>query len=342
MRLLQRCRVIWLIYIFFFLAPGIVPWSVLSGNDESAKITPAATHEKPLTSSKGGKTVATIEMKVLPVKDAILSGQSLPITVQVKNIEANPVPVHDPEYGSPFVYELRSIENQDILYTVSEKRFRSILNPESQVADPPQLVKLSPGDVATYDIDLGEFFTDTVLPGRYDLVINYTLENQIYEAPAVSINISAPRINHIAATISRQTETLTTVFGHRSEDGRITLMQRDSRPGHPGLGVIHPRMALGADVPVTSLALALETGEIYGGRWLAWIQENHVGAAWGWGKSLMGAIGPAPTFLKQPRLIETGLRLDGPHALFMVSGYDKDERAVVKAYVFTYIPPPPP
>lgn len=311
---------------------GLTAWVLACGIVAGCAVHAAG--QKP-PGNKGTVTVPSFELQLQASKREILYQESLELRVSVTNRGSQAVQAPDPSGGCPASFALLALHEDTALYSFSEARYWMMTDPNRPIRSEAVTVSLAPGNTFTYEADLGQLMTDAVPPGRYRVVASLPLGGQSVDSPAVELTVAAPQVNAYSEFVTGTDDKLIALFSQKNRDGSVSLMERESAPGAPWLGVAFRRTTLGA--APSALAMAVNYAERVGGYWFAWLEGERIGAGYGWGKGLNSIVPAVPTGLVSTRLIETGRRLSDGRAAFLVAGLDGRQPAV-REFIYRYVP----
>jgi hypothetical protein len=302
-------------------------------------VTGCAGHSAGQQSSKhkGTSTVPPFELQLQASKREILFQESLDLRISLTNRGSQAVQAPDPSGGCPASFALMALHEDTALYSFSEAGYWMATDPNRSMRSETPMASLAPGSTFTYEADLGQLMTSAVLPGRYRVVASLALGGQSVESAAVELAILAPQVGLYSEFVTGTDDKLIALFSQKNRDGSVSLLERESASGAPWLGTAFRRTTLGA-APST-LAMAVNYAERLGGYWFAWLEEDRVGAGYGWGKGLNSIVPAVPTGLASPHLVERGRRLLDGRAAFLVAGLEGRQPAL-REFTYRYVPDP--
>lgn len=281
-----------------------------------------------------------IELKASLLQDVAMVGESINMVVSVTNIGDASVEVHDPRIENPFIFNLISPDSGQVLDYFSETKYWSAVNPQIGPRQ-PSLMNLEPGNTLEFHVDVGDLVVDPIPPGRYYITANYLLDDENYESPEMEIAIRAHQVMTFTGFVTEIENALITASMSKDDSGSAYMMNRESRSGHPGLGVTRRWVPLGDDIEKPSVSLAINAAEQpVVGWWFAWLEGGRVGAAWNWEARLITTFEAKPVGFESAALIERGLRTDRSRASFLVAG-SEGEKAKLKLLTFNFVPSAP-
>jgi hypothetical protein len=261
-----------------------------------------------------GRTITSF-----PQGKVFVSGERLLVNTLHANASDTPWELPTPQEPSPLRYELRSRAGERA-YRISHDDFVTLLRdgPPDR-SRPPQTFAVEPGAKLIRGEDIAELSTEPFAPGAYFLVSRLRHGEEVLASPPAPLQILAPRIEAADAAYCLVRGNLASALAHRFEDGRLLVLARESYRRRPSLGVFHRVAELGGEAPITDLRVFVDTADLVGGRWIAWVREGRVHARKVWGASVEAAlegVGPAWDRL---RLVGPGFqRADASGLLFVV------------------------
>jgi hypothetical protein len=286
-------------------------------------------------SAKGDMSMPHLELNTSLKRSEVIAGESMYLTIVITNNGDQPVQVHSAQSRSPFVFQLLSAKDGAVIHTWSERQYELLLTGGDPLPPyTPPMVELAPGKSVTHENDLASCATEAVRPGRYRIVVNYSLGDQHYASPPVELSVVVPRIEAFTEVAASNTNNLATGFWHRNGDGSVSLFQRESQAGRPDLGVALRCLDRGTGAQIGGLALAAVVGDARGRRWFAWLEGDRLGTAFAGMKQRSTFLGPVPVGLTNPRLAPVGRKHDDGRAVFLVAGIEGG-KVKVKEVTFT-------
>lgn len=296
---------------------------------------------------KGASQMSTLNIAISLKSTAPVVSESFPVEVSLRNIGATPADVPDPDSPSVFEFAVKGLDSGLPSVTLSATRARLARdpNPAPKLGSDP--VTLAAGAVRVYPHDLASFMAEPLPPGRYAVSVVYRGGRDVAQSADVPFLVSTPVVAAYTAASSPVSGALVSVLAHRGGDGRVAILQRDSRPGRPQDGVSYRRFELPPGETADGVAVTIETdpGDMEaGGRWYAYLQAGRLGAGMAEGATAFFRIEPADLGLKQAQLHRTGWQPRPGRAVFAAIGTDaagkpsialvtflaKEKRAVVR------------
>jgi hypothetical protein len=137
--------------------------------------------------------------------------------------------------------------------------------------------------------DIADFWNEGFEPGKYWLTVQYHAGGMV--SPKSAITILPMDVQSFSSFPSDGH--LSSVLAHRRTDGRITLLQRESRVRDPREGVFVVREVL-PDGPV-AVATAIDVVPAGNGRWHAWSRNGSLTASSAWGDKVLATTPPVPS-----------------------------------------------
>lgn len=265
-----------------------------------------------------------------PQGKAFLSGESLRVNTLFSNRSDALWEVPTPDEPSPLRYELRA-EAGGRAYHVSHDDLVTLLRNEPPDRwSPTELHPIAPGANLLRSEDIAELSSEPFAPGRYVLISYHRQGGALLSSRPAPVEIVPPRVEAAASAFCAVRGGLASALAHRQGDGRALLLARESYRGQPALGVFKRIAELPGDAPVRDLRVFLDTADIVGGRWIAWVREGRVHARKAWGSAVeqaLDAIGPSWDHL---RLVGPGFQRGDASGLALVVG-EEGGRSLVAA-----------
>jgi hypothetical protein len=264
-----------------------------------------------------------LELKCTPYQSHVLPGESLMVRLVLSNAGAEPVELADPDSGMPrpLTFELRHPADGRPVYELSPADHMQALAGEDTLAPMPEVpLTLQPGAALTFDDDVCEHTTTAFVPGEYRLVVSYATEEGQVTAPAAAVEVQQPRAERLASLVCPLEQVICTAFDHLTGDDQVRLLAREPFSDSPNDGLFRGLLRFKrADRP-QSLVLAAHAAGRLRGRWLAWLQGDHLGGARYWGTALCEQVPPTSLGLDPLLLAEPGFQLAGDEGLLLVAG----------------------
>lgn len=281
-----------------------------------------------------------IELNASLLQDVAMVGESINMVVSVTNTSSTPIEVHNPGVENPFIFNLISPDNGRVLDYFSKTKYWSAVNPQIGPRQ-PSLMNLEPGNTLEFHVDVGDLVVDPIPPGQYHISASYLLDGESYESPEMKITIIAYQVMAFTGFTTEGENALVTASMSKDNSGSAYMMNRESRSGHPGLGVTRRWVPLGDGIEKPSVSLAINVAEEpVVGWWFAWLEGGRVGAAWNWEARLITTFEARSVGFESAALIERGLRTDRSRASFLVAG-SEGGKAKVKLLTFNFVPSAP-
>ncbi len=283
------------------------------------------------SSSQGVNIMDNLQVTVSPVLPEVLSGESLQVEVTVTNTGDEPVSVQEVAIPhSPVVYELRSPDDERVIYAVSQQSYRTrrsggdVLMPME-----PVMTTLETGQSVTLSEDLAEYAASGYAPGIYNLVARYQIGGSYVVSKPVEIRIATPNISNLSSLFCILQGNVCCVFDHTNYDGSASIFQRDITAD-----ILHRRLNIPAPGKIDDLMASAYAAPLGEGQWFAWLQDGTIGAGKGWGTVLNARVDPVPLELSSAKLISPGFQLADGSGLFLVSGLS-DGNPCIQQFVFS-------
>jgi len=265
----------------------------------------------------------------------VFPGESLQVKTVLTNGSGQPEDVVDPASPEPppLSFVLRSPKDGHTAYAISQAALFQALAGED-VLEPmdPEMVALQPGQTINYDLDLCEYAMGSFMPGDYHLVATYGRGSSAVSSSPQPVQVMTPKIGSLTSLVCPIRRLVCTAFDHLSDD-EVMLFTREPFSEVPDNGVFERRLVFPQTKALQGLALAAHTAGRGEGRWLAWIQEDHVGAARPWGNALSSQAALTSPGLSNILLAEPGFQLPDGEGLFVVAG-EAPEGAFVTRFNF--------
>ncbi len=225
-----------------------------------------------------------------PTEPAALSGQSLMVRTVFDNRGAGPIDVPSRRGRSQFTYFLRSQKVGGAEYGLSASIAFDRRSPDRVGSPRPQTEVLNGGGKFERLEDIADFWDEGFEPGKYWLTVQYDAGGLVSPKSAVTILPLDVESFSSFSTDGR----LSSVLAHHRNDGRITLLQRESRVRDPREGVFLVRQLLPAEGGPVSVATAIDVVPAGSGRWYAWSRDGRLTASNGWGDKVLLTSQPVP------------------------------------------------
>jgi hypothetical protein len=267
---------------------------------------------------KERRTVNGVELEAGPEKAEVLAGEPAYVTVSLTNLGKSPIQAPSPIDEPPWEFRL-SGQNGGPSYAISAQRYR---NRRVDPAEPqaPKTEPLAPMAMEEYRIDLLDWTTEPIAPGRYELTAEYGMPGQTVRSEPVPFAVIAPNVTAYAALAQHPAATYAGAFLHQSPDGGTVLYQRESNLDEPALGAAYSRAAAPSGKPIVSFAVGCPVDRWRDARWIGWIQGDALYAALGSGEKVWAQIGPTPIGLRGAFLARPAYQLLDGHAIFYAYG----------------------
>ncbi len=289
---------------------------------------------------KGETPVGQIELTVSLRRPEVVVGESIEARIEISNRGSEQVQVHSPESESPFLFQLASRRNGQVVYSLSQKQYQLAVSGGDPLPPyTPPMESLVPGASQVYDVDVAQFATAPIAAGRYLLSVHYSLEGRDYASDGADMEVLIPRIEGYSDLIAPLRGVYASSFFHRSSNGSLVLYERESRPGAPDLGVSTRCREFEPKAADLAAALAVEVGSPAGLRWLAWLADGSISAHLTGSRRAPDHPGPVPTGLSGARLVGVGRKLEGGRAAFLVYGRE-GRKTRIKEFTFSMKEPP--
>jgi len=283
------------------------------------------------SSAQGVNIMDNLQVTVSPVLPEVLSGESLQVEVTVTNTGDEPVPVQETAIPhSPVLYELRSPEDDRVIYAVSQQSYRTrrsggdVLMPME-----PVMTTLETGQSITLSEDLAEYAASGFAPGVYNLVARYQIGGGYVFSEPVEVRVAVPNIQNFSSLFCALQGNVCCVFGHTNYDGSVSIFQRDITAD-----ILHRRLNIPAPGKIDDLMASAYAAPLGEGQWFAWLQDGTVVAGKGWGTVLNARIDPVPFELSSAKLVSPGFQLADSSGLFFVSGLS-DGEPCIQQFIFS-------
>lgn len=268
--------------------------------------------------------MAHLELNVTLRRPEVIAGESIPLAITIRNGGGTAALVHSPQSRSPFVFQLLSAEEGAVAHTWSAAQHELQLTGGDPLPPyTPPMVDLPPGKEVAHENDMASYATEPLLPGRYRVVVHYEHEDRWISSRPVELTVVAPRPEAFAQTADDGADALSVVFTHRWANNSLSLFQRDSSPGRPDLGAFLRCLERGPEARIGSVALAVVAGDARGRRWYAWLEGDHVGAAFAAMKQRPSSLDYGPLDMSDARLLPVGRKHDDGRAVFLIAGKEK-------------------
>ncbi len=283
------------------------------------------------SSPQGVDMMNNLQVTVSPVLPEVLSGESLRVRVTVTNTGDEPVSVQGAAIPhSPVLYELRSPDDDRVIYGVSQQSYRTrrsggdVLMPME-----PVMATLETGQSVTLGEDLAEYAASGFAPGVYNLVARYQVGAGYVISDPVEVRVAVPNISNLSSLFCILQGNVCCVFDHTNHDGSVSIFQRDITAD-----ILHRRLNIPAPGKVSDLVASAYAAPLGEGQWFAWLQDGTVGAGKGWGTVLNARVNPVPLGLSSAKLVSPGFQLADGSGLFLVSGLS-DGEPCMQQFVFS-------
>lgn len=236
-----------------------------------------------------------------PTGPAVLSGQALVVRTLFDNRGSGPVDGPSHSQMSAYTYILRSQAEGGPVYGLSALITLRRRAPDKVGTPAPVTEAIPGGRRVEREEDIADYWNEGFAPGKYWLTVRYSAAGMDSVKSEVVVLPLDPE--SISSFVSEGH--LTTVVAHRRTDGRVTLLQRESRGRDPREGVFEVRAVLPAGGPV-SVATAIDVEPAGSGRWYAWLRDGQLAAANGWGNKI---IVSAPPVAAEGKLLSPGYQV---------------------------------
>jgi hypothetical protein len=302
----------------------------------------AAAAEVPAPASRGAATVTkkgAPRMTSLAVSLALdnpqsLAGESIPVTVTLRNAGTAPVSVHSPDSPSVFEYMLRPPAGAAVVLSARNARLARDPNPAPRL--PEVRADLAPGAALEFKEDLASYAARPVPPGRYSLTVAYGDEASRAESAPVTLDITVPQVSRLATSWSTADSSLAAVFAHVPAQGGSIVFQRESLSQRPDDGTAYRRATIKPEVTgVASAVETADTAEPPTGRWLAWMHGGVLSAAVAQGATVFVSIDGTELGLREVSLHRTGWQPEVNQAMFVALGLGADGKPALAAATFS-------
>jgi hypothetical protein len=225
-----------------------------------------------------------------PTQPAVLSGQSLMVRTVFDNRSAAPIQAPSQQGTSQFVYILRSQKEGGPVYGLSEVITFNRRSPDRVGSPPPETEALDAGGKIERMEDIADFWNEGFAPGKYWLTVEYRAGGLV--SPKSEVTILPMDVQSFSSFATDGH--LSSVLAHRRQDGRITLLQRESDVRDPREGVFLMRQVLPADGASVSVATSIDVVRAGSGRWIAWSHGGSLNAINAWGDAVVATAAPVP------------------------------------------------
>jgi hypothetical protein len=320
------------------LGPALLACALLLACGEEPATLGVAAGRNPATARdiERERSMATLELAIVPEHSEVLSGESLPVDVTLTNAGPDRAEVRSPDEQSAFQYLLKPREEGGREYLLSVEDWLT-----SSWENPPKPRKLKtrevgPGESLSYKEEIAEYAGEPLLPGSYRLTVLYEHEGGQFVSPEVPLSIVVPRPTPtgLVAAPGPSEGRLGLVVAHRVAEGGVVLYQRESDSGRPATGVLYRRREWAEASALGGIASAVELTENRGIRWFAWIEGGALGAGYAEGESLFGTLGPKPLELESPSIHPIGWQITLEDTVFVALGTQSDGPVQIASVTF--------
>jgi hypothetical protein len=181
---------------------------------------------------------------------------------------------------------------------------------------------LRPSDEIQLAEDLADYALKPLTPGTYQVTVLCAQAGGTYRSEPQTLQVTSPRVEALAQTGDPRYGRLALAFTHRAGDGRFTVYERVNESFWPEIGICYPRYTAPAGRRITSVAVAATVVSAEESRLLAWLEEDVLYAAVGWGKTVIMIPSRLTIGLKSSRLVGTGWQLANSDGLFLLLGME--------------------
>ncbi|HYP07405.1 MAG TPA: hypothetical protein VER03_14325 [Bryobacteraceae bacterium] len=243
-----------------------------------------------------------------------LSGAAIPLVVTLKNnMPAGGAFVHSQEASMPFIFRVEPEKGEP--FDVSRELYQQRTMPNPPPPRPPQLAPIRAGQSLEYPVNLADFMTTSLKPGRYKVSVIYPLDGAVYRSAPIALEVVAPKTGMLEVAPNGDRVSLGAVFVQADAAGATVLYQRESEMGKPDVGPYHPRRTLRDP---TSVALSTDGESATEPRWIAWTENGSASFLHVWAATELFASQPA-ALNANARLVSPGWTFDDESILFLAA-----------------------
>lgn len=254
---------------------------------------------------------------VTPRRREVLSGESLLVWAILHNRGETAVDVPFPDAPSPFRYRLTSETHRVELDNTS---FVTLLRHEPPApVDPAPPFALAPGSKVPRSEDVAALSAEPLAPGAYEIVADLRAGALSGRSSPARISIVAPRPIAWDGQVCARRGTFASALAHR-DPSAVALLVRESYTGRPELGVYRRVAERPVGAGVRSLCTSVDTADIIGGRWVAWLEGDALFARRVWGPTVESSHDAIALPFRGARLARSGLQLADGSGLFLAVG----------------------
>jgi hypothetical protein len=286
--------------------------------------------------------MSSIDLEVKPASMLVLSGEALPVLTTVRNRSAQPVWTRSEMQPSRFVYRLDPQTANREAYVLSESRLlASLTGSPVKPEEVRDALEIPVGRSESRKEEIAAYSREPLEAGKYDLrAINVFSTGQV-TSPPVPLEVVAPKIGALVSQCCPLSRTRSTAFAYQEQDGRLTILQRESQTGKPIHSVYFRReqMAKGSS---PQLALAVKLGPTPAfGRWLAALNRGALDVLYCYGNTVPVRLDSLRIEHANARLLATGFETTGQVPVFLIAsgaqihGYQAQGKQLVRAWTFS-------
>ena len=258
--------------------------------------------------------------------EAFITEGPMPLTLRLSNQGGEPQNVPPPGGSSPFEYRIYLGDAWIATASVREVLISRGLARTFVAIPAPR--RLSPDASQDYTEDLAPLLASPLPPGQYELEARHLPSRtaDLILSKRVPFEITALQPEAIIQTLDGP---FIAAFEFLKRDaGHMILRQRSSLLSlNDPFNEIHtftPSDSLGD----TAFAVPVEPGQPLYWRWLAWLDGNSLHAGVAQITSLTYDTGPVPIQLDSPSLLPYGYGFPDGRGLFILSGFEGDDRRI--------------
>jgi hypothetical protein len=250
--------------------------------------------------------MADLSMTAEPVENRVITQQSIPVRVVLRNTANGPRLVSDPRGETPFIYRIAGIEPGLPRVEVSTKTmYESLAQGTPAPMEPGPDFNLGAGYRSQRIDDVLQLLNRPLPPGAYEITARWERNGEILDAAPVRVHVEVPRPASLSTAISRRDRKRIMALVQPTGGGRHSVLVQALQPGIRDLARLEP--ILTREGPAGSVAVSVETEEIGSLRWFAWQS----------GPALRARLYPS----LQPQPVEPELAVDAKEARLLNPGF---------------------
>jgi hypothetical protein len=250
--------------------------------------------------------MSDLNMTAEPVESRVITQQSIPVRVVLRNAASSPRLVPDPRGETPFIYHIAGIEPDLPRVDVSTKTmYEALAGGTPAPVEPGPDFNLGAGYRSQRIDDVLQLFNRPLPPGSYEITPRWERNGEILNAAPVRVQVEVPRPASVSTAISRRDRKRIMALVQPSGPGKHMLMVQALQPGIRDLARIEP--VLTREGPAGSAAASVETQEVGSLRWFAWLS----------GSTLRARLYPS----LQPQPVEPELMVDARESRLLSPGF---------------------